>query len=76
MKRSREIASEIKRTGDKRSWKAVAEAEKLVSLRFYFCVVRTNFLLMRLNSKKKRDCEEMFFYQWIRLKWTNGISFL
>ena len=46
MKRSREIASEIKRKGDKRRRKAVVEAEELVSLRFYFCVVRTIFLLM------------------------------
>ena len=45
-KRSREIASEIKRKGDKRRRKAVAEAEELVSLRFYFCVVRTIFSLM------------------------------
>ena len=53
MKRSREIASEIKRKGDKRRRKAVAEAEELVSLRFYFCVVRTIFSLMGLNSKQK-----------------------
>ena len=46
MKRSREIASDIKRKGDKRRRKAVAEAEELFSLRFYFCVVRTIFLLM------------------------------
>ena len=46
MKRSREIASEIKKRGDKRRRKAVAEAEELVSLRFYFCVVRTIFSLM------------------------------
>ena len=46
MKRSKEIASDIKRKGDKRRRKAVAEAEELVSLRFYFCVVRTIFSLM------------------------------
>ena len=46
MKRSREIPSEIKKKGDKRRRKAVAEAEELVSLRFYSCVVRTFFLLM------------------------------
>ena len=46
MKRSRETPSEIKRKGDKRRRKAVAEAEELVSLRFYSCVVRTFFLLM------------------------------
>ena len=46
MKRSREIASEIKRKGDEKRRKAVAEAEELISLRFYFCVFRTIFLLM------------------------------